>query len=124
MKGAAIVTSAAELGLADAIGEAPVEITELATAVGADPDALTRLLRALISFGLFRQAGKDRYEHTEMSLALRRDLPTGLIDTVLTGSDWGWTTWGRLTSSLTCTERTSSTTSANTRPSRTGCSEG
>jgi C-methyltransferase len=100
MKGAAIVTSAAELGLADAIGDDPVEITQLAARVGADPDALTRLLRALISLGLFQQVAKNHYEHTEMSRTLRRDAPGGLIDTVLTGSDWGWATWGRLTDAV------------------------
>ncbi|MFM7732536.1 MAG: methyltransferase dimerization domain-containing protein [Cyanobium sp.] len=44
---------AAELGLADALAGGEREVAELATACGADPDTLFRLLRGLASLGIF-----------------------------------------------------------------------
>ena len=49
------LAAAADLRVADALSDGPLPIDELATRVGADPDALARLLRALISQGIFRQ---------------------------------------------------------------------
>lgn len=97
---AAIVTAAAELGVADAVGDAPTDVGELAALVGAEPNALGRLMRALAALGIFRQVEPGRYEHTPMSRALREDAPARVVDTVLTGSSWGWTTWGRLTDAV------------------------
>src|SRR4051795_13605327 len=58
------ITAAAELGIADALASGPpggLSADELATAVNADADALSRLLRALISRGIFRQRRDGRY---------------------------------------------------------------
>src|ERR1700755_526441 len=49
------VHAAAELGVADALADGPLPIDELAFRVDADPDALERLLRALITRGVFRR---------------------------------------------------------------------
>src|ERR1035441_91977 len=48
------LTVAADLGVADALADGPLTIDELASRVGADSDALRRLLRALIGRGGFR----------------------------------------------------------------------
>src|SRR2546426_9746086 len=45
------ITVAAQLGVADALANGPLPIDELAAQVGADGDALRRLLRALIGRG-------------------------------------------------------------------------
>ncbi len=45
------ITAVADLGVADALAGGPLSIDELAGKVGADPDALHRLLRALIQQG-------------------------------------------------------------------------
>src|ERR1700737_3932662 len=47
------ITVAAELGVADAPAGGPLPMDELAHRVGAHPDGLSRLLRALISRGIF-----------------------------------------------------------------------
>jgi C-methyltransferase len=47
----------------------------LAAQVGADPDALRRLLRALISRGIFRQHRDGRYGLTPLADTLRGDAP-------------------------------------------------
>ncbi|WP_410601148.1 methyltransferase [Amycolatopsis sp. lyj-90] len=96
MSAAAVVLAAARLGLADAVTEEPFEAKQLATAVGADPDALARLLRVLAAFGIFHQSAPGRYEHTDRSRAMRADHSDRLLDKLLTGSEWGWTMWGKL----------------------------
>ena len=62
---------AAELGIADALTEDPLPLDDLADRVGADPEALRRLMRALISRGIFRQRRDGRYELTALANTLR-----------------------------------------------------
>ena len=51
-----------KLGVADALAEGPLRLEDLASRVRVEPDALRRLLRALIGRGLFRQRRDGRYE--------------------------------------------------------------
>jgi hypothetical protein len=67
------ITVAAQLGIADALANGPLPIDELAVRVGADADALRRLLRALIGRGVFRQRRDGRYELNSLSGTLRSD---------------------------------------------------
>ena len=67
------VQVAAELRIADALTEEPLHLEALADRVGADPDALRRLMRALISRGVFRQRRDGRYDLTALANALRSD---------------------------------------------------
>jgi hypothetical protein len=72
------ITATADLGVADALAKAPLSIDELAAAVDADPDTLGRLLRALISRGIFRQRRDGRYELTPLADTLRSDADVSL----------------------------------------------
>jgi C-methyltransferase len=72
------ITAAAELGVADALGKGPLPIDELAARVGADTDALGRLLRALISRGIFRHRPDGRYELNSLADSLRSDAPVSM----------------------------------------------
>ena len=67
------VQVAAELGIADALAERPLPLDQLANRVGADADALKRLMRALISRGVFRQHRDGRYGLTPLADTLRSD---------------------------------------------------
>jgi hypothetical protein len=67
------ITAAADLGISDALANGPLSADQLATAVGADADALSRLLRALISRGIFRQRRDGRYDLTPLADTLRSD---------------------------------------------------
>ncbi|MDT7794349.1 MAG: hypothetical protein QOD59_3785 [Mycobacterium sp.] len=73
------ITVAAQLGVADALADGPLPIDELAARVDADADALRRLLRALISRGIFRQRRDGRYELNSLSDTLRSDAPVSMI---------------------------------------------
>ncbi|HEY1839093.1 MAG TPA: methyltransferase [Mycobacterium sp.] len=64
------ITAAAELGVADALADGPLTIEELAAKVDADPDALRRLLRALIGRGVFRHRRDARYELNSLARTL------------------------------------------------------
>ncbi|MBV8348708.1 MAG: hydroxyneurosporene methyltransferase [Mycolicibacterium sp.] len=72
------ITAAAQLGVADALADGPLPIDELAARVGADADALRRLLRALISRGIFRHRGDGRYELNSLAATLRSDAPVSM----------------------------------------------
>ena len=69
------ITVAAQLGVADALADGPLPIHELADRVDADADALSRLLRALISRGIFRRRRDGRYELNSLASTLRSGAP-------------------------------------------------
>ncbi len=58
------------LGIADRLAAGPRTAAELATATGADPDALARLLRALATERLLRRDAAGRFHGTRLSRAL------------------------------------------------------
>jgi C-methyltransferase len=72
------IAVAAELGVADALASGPLTIDELGDKVGADPDALRRLLRALIGRGVFRRRHDGRYELNSLAGTLRSDAPASM----------------------------------------------
>ncbi|WP_375482208.1 methyltransferase [uncultured Mycobacterium sp.] len=72
------ITVAAELGVADALAGGPLSIDELAAKVDADADALHRLLRALISRGVFCYRDDGRYELNRLGDTLRSDAPVSM----------------------------------------------
>jgi O-methyltransferase/methyltransferase family protein len=72
------VTTAADLGIADALAKGPLSVDELADAVDADADTVSRLLRALISRGVFRRRRDGRYDLTPLADTLRSDSEVSL----------------------------------------------
>ncbi|MCV7397243.1 methyltransferase [Mycobacterium paraseoulense] len=72
------ITTAADLGVADALAGGPLSGEQLAERVGADADALRRLMRALIGIGIFRQHGDGRYALTPLAATLRTDAPVSM----------------------------------------------
>ena len=91
---------AAELGVADALDGTPRTAAELAAAVGADPDALGRVLRLLSAHGVFLTHG-ETFAHTSASRLLRTDHPRSMRAFVqMFGSPIFWDTQGALTHSV------------------------
>jgi hypothetical protein len=72
------IHAAAELGIADALADGPLSADDLAERVQADPEALERLLRALITRGVFRRLGDGRYALTPLADTLRSDAPASM----------------------------------------------
>jgi len=79
------VQAAIDLGLPDALGDTPRTADQLAAAIGADPDALARLLRALACSGFFAPAEDGAFTHTELSRMIRSDAPWGAPDVIRFG---------------------------------------
>src|SRR6201997_4646505 len=95
------ISAAADLGIADALAGGPLPIDELANKVGADPDALRRFLRALISKGIFAQRSDGRYELTPMADVLRSDAPMSIAAWAqLIGAPQHREHWSRLTEAI------------------------
>ena len=67
----------AELGVADALADGPRPVAEVAEEVGADPDTLHRLLRALASEGVFAEHEPGVFGNTDASELTRREAAWG-----------------------------------------------
>ncbi len=62
---------AAELGIADLLGDGPRSAAELAEQTHTHRDSLYRVLRALAGAGVFAQDAEDRFSLTPLSESLR-----------------------------------------------------
>ncbi|MEX8520370.1 MAG: methyltransferase [Leptothrix sp. (in: b-proteobacteria)] len=74
---------AARLDLATTLGDEQLTVAELATRVGADPDALHRLLRLLSACGIFAIDRTGHLANNRLSQPLRADRPGGVRHMVL-----------------------------------------
>jgi hypothetical protein len=90
----------ADLGVADALDETPRTATHLAASVGAQPDALGRVLRLLAAHGVFECRG-DTFHHSPASRLLRSDHPRSLRALArMFGLPINWASWEALTHTL------------------------
>ena len=67
-----------KLRVADHLAAGPQHVHDIARTVGANEDALYRVMRALETVGVFRETGNRRFEQTPMSDLLRSDHPQSL----------------------------------------------
>jgi SAM-dependent methyltransferase len=72
------IKAAAQLGIADHLGERPQSASELAARLRVNPQALYRLLRTLAGIDLLADAGDGRFTLTPVGACLRRDAPDGM----------------------------------------------
>jgi O-methyltransferase domain/Dimerisation domain len=92
---------AAELGIADDLAHGPLTAHDLARKTATHADALARLLRALIAFGVLRGEGEDRFALTSTGELLRTDVPGSLRATVrFLNGPWSWRAWEHLSYSV------------------------
>jgi hypothetical protein len=86
----------ADLGVADVLDETPRTAADLAAAVGAQPDALGRVLRLLSANGVFESRG-DGFCHTSASRLLRTDHPQSMRALArMFGLPINWAIYGEL----------------------------
>ena len=87
----------AQLGVADQLGQGPRASDELARAVGADPQALYRVMRLLASLGVFAEVAPCSFGLTPLGDTLRSDAPGSVRNFAITETAPGhWLPWGRL----------------------------
>jgi hypothetical protein len=90
----------ADLGVADALDETPRTAAQLAASVGAQPDALGRVLRLLAAHGVFECRG-DGFQHSPASRLLRTDHPQSLRPLArMFGLSINWASWEALRHTL------------------------
>jgi len=95
------IYAAARLQLADLLAPRPSTVDELARATGTHAPSLDRLLKALVSCGLFEKSDTGHFTLTPLGAALQIAAPGSARATVLTlGGDWQWTAWGHFLSSV------------------------
>jgi hypothetical protein len=92
---------AVKLGIADALRDGPKSADEIATAVGADPRATYRVMRALASNGVLKLR-RGRFRLTRVGQALRSDHPSSMAPMIaMVGSPEHWEHWGQLSHAVT-----------------------
>lgn len=95
------ITAAADLGIADALAKGPLSLDDLADAVDADADTVGRLLRGLISRGIFRCRHDGRYDLNPLADTLRSDSDVSLRAFArFVGSPQDREHWSHLTDSI------------------------
>ncbi len=91
----------AELGVADALLEGPASVDDLAGAVGAHPQALSRGLRALAPYGCFTRTDDGRIGLTPMAELLLSDRSGSLRAAAMYhAAEWHWRPYGHVLHSL------------------------
>jgi hypothetical protein len=93
--------AAARLRIADAIGDEPEAVEEIAAKTGTRPDMLRRLLNALAGAGFFACDADGRFAHTDLSRLLRADHPLSqrsFVESVFGNEHYA--AWGDIEQSL------------------------
>lgn len=91
---------AAKLGIPDLLATGPQTSDALAQAVGAHPDSLHRLLRALTTVEVFQEREDGSFELLPMGDLLSSDSPNSFRSYTLFLGGYQWQTWGKLLESV------------------------
>jgi O-methyltransferase domain len=94
---AGAVACLAQLGIPDLIDGAPKSAGELAGQIGADPQALYRLMRATASVGVLSEGPDGKFSQTPTSTVLRRNATPSLRSfAIMGGREWHGRGWSHL----------------------------
>jgi len=95
---ASAISCLAELGIPDLVHDGPRSAEELAVQIGADAQALYRLMRATASVGVLSEGPDAKFSETPASAVLRRDGNPSLRDVaIMGGREWRARAWAKLT---------------------------
>ena len=95
------VYSVTKLGIVEALRDGPRSADAIADSVGADPDAVYRLMRMLASRGVFTSQPDRRFSLAPMGKALLADAPDSMRGYALfVGDPLHWEHWGQLSRSV------------------------
>ena len=91
------VGTVARLGVSDQLADGAKTSSEVANAVGADPQALFRLMRMLSSIGVFTLEKEGRFGLTPLGDTLRSSVPGSVRNFAVAETAPGhWQPWGRM----------------------------
>jgi len=94
------ISVAARLGIADHIGHASLDSSELAKLCSCHPESLYRLLRALTVVGVLNEEEDRKFRLTSIGHCLREDHPRSMKNMVTHIGYVGWPAWGDLENSV------------------------
>src|SRR5690606_163261 len=94
------VYALAALGVADVVAERPCTVPEVAQRVGADADALARVLRAAAAAGVFALQPDGTVALTPLARLLVRDADDSLRDLALLHGELFWEPYGAIVDSV------------------------
>ena len=95
------ISVVAELKVPDALKDGPRSTADLAQAVGAHEGALGRVMRTLVSTGLFAEPEPGTYALNPVSELLRSDAPASMRDmAVMITAQAHWEPWGQFIHAL------------------------
>jgi hypothetical protein len=97
------IGAATKLGVAEALGDGPLNLVALAARTGTDAPTLYRLLRALETVGFFSETEPSVFANTDASNCLRAEVPRSQRALVLrhfTNTDGQWQVWEALAESV------------------------
>src|SRR6202167_1423999 len=87
----------AQLGIPDLVEAGPKSAEELASQIGADPQALYRLMRATACVGVLAEGPDGKFSETPMSAVLRSNAnPSLRALAIMGGREWNGRGWSRL----------------------------
>jgi hypothetical protein len=94
---AGAIACLAQLGIPDLVEGASKSADELASQIGADPQALYRLMRATASVGVLAEGPDGKFSQTPMSAVLRSDATPSLRSfAIMGGREWHGRGWSHL----------------------------
>lgn len=94
---AGAVSCLAQMGIPDLVEAGPKSAEELASQIGADPEALYRLMRATASVGVLSEEPDGKFSETPMSAVLRSNgKPSLRAFAIMGGREWHGRGWSRL----------------------------
>ena len=93
----AALSVAADLGISDELAAGPRTAADLAVALSVDEDTLNRLLRALVTVGVYAATDDGAFASTTLGEGLRSDVPGTMRPLARTLQDPAvWAAWGHL----------------------------
>jgi O-methyltransferase/methyltransferase family protein len=91
-----VLSAAARLGVADALGDAERSASDVAMACKADAGSTYRLLRTMAALGLLNQTSPQHFRLTALGQPLRRDVPDSAWASVVFWADLLANSWTQL----------------------------
>ncbi|HKV29310.1 MAG TPA: methyltransferase [Candidatus Acidoferrales bacterium] len=94
---AGAISCLAQMSIPDLVADGPKSAQELANQIGADGDALYRLMRATASVGVLSEGPDGKFSETPMSAVLRSNVNPSLRGfAMMGGREWHGRGWSRL----------------------------
>ena len=94
------IFAAAQLGIADLLKDGPKYCDELATATNTHSESLYRLLRALVSVGIFTEIQPKQFQLNPLADCLQDNSPNSVRNFLMLRAEQDYACWGNLMYSL------------------------